>query len=113
MELDYCAIGTRIKERRTKKKWTQEMLASAVGISNPHMSNIERGRTKVSLGTLTDIANALDTTLDELICDNLVRGKVVFDEEISQELKECNEEDIRIVYDMVKALVKSLAKRKH
>lgn len=39
MELDYCAIGTRIKERRAKKKWTQEMLASAVGISNPHMSN--------------------------------------------------------------------------
>ena len=40
-------------------------------------------------------------------------GKVVFDEEISQELEECSEEDIRIVYDMVKALVKSLAKRKH
>ena len=52
-------------------------------------------------------------TLDALICDNLVKGKVVFDEEISQELEECSEEDIRIVYDMVKALVKSLAKRKH
>lgn len=113
MELDYCAIGMRIRECRTKKEWTQEMLASAVGISNPHMSNIERGKTKVSLGTLTDIANALETTLDALICDNLVRGKVVFDEEISQELKECSEEDIRIVYDMVKALVRSLAKRKH
>ena len=41
------------------------------------------------------------------------RGLFVFDEEISQELEECSEEDIRIVYDMVKALVKSLAKRKH
>lgn len=88
------------------------MLASTVGISNPHMSNIERGKTKVSLATLIDIANALDTTFDALICDNLVKGKVVFDEEISQELEECSEEDIRIVYDMVKALVKSLAKRK-
>ena len=88
------------------------MLASTVGISNPHMSNIERGKTKVSLATLIDIANALDTTFDALIC-NLVKGKVVFDEEISQELEECSEEDIRIVYDMVKALVKSLAKRKH
>ena len=39
--------------------------------------------------------------------------KAVFDEEISQELEECSEEDIRIVYDMVKALVKSLAKRQH
>ena len=87
------------------------MLASTVGISNPHMSNIDRGKTKVSLATLIDIANALDTTLDALICDNLV--KAVFDEEISQELEECSEEDIRIVYDMVKALVKSLAKRKH
>lgn len=113
MALDYTAIGTRIKERRTKKKWTQEMLASEVGISNPHMSNIERGKTKVSLGTLLDIANALDATLDELLCDNLVRGKAVFDEEISRELQECSEEDIRIVYDVVKALVKSLAKRKH
>lgn len=84
-----------------------------VGISNPHMSNIDRGKTKVSLATLIDIANALDMTLDALICDNLVKGKVVFDEEISQELEECSEEDIRIVYDMVKALVKSLAKRKH
>ena len=89
------------------------LLAYTVGISNPHMSNIDRGKTKVSLASLIDIANALDMTLDALICDNLVKGKVVFDEEISQELKECNEEDIRIVYDMVKALVKILAKRKH
>lgn len=111
MKLDYCAIGMRIKERRTKKEWSQEMLASTVGISNPHI--IERGKTKVSLATLIDIANPLDTTLDALICDNLVKGKAVFDEEISQELEECSEEDIRIVYDMVKALVKSLAKRKH
>lgn len=113
MKLDYCAIGMRIKERRTKKEWSQEMLASTVGNSNPHMSNIERGKTKVSLATLIDIANALDTTFDALICDNLVKGKAVFDEEISQKLEECSEEDIRIVYDMVKALVKSLAKRKH
>ena len=89
------------------------MLASTVGISNPHMSNIDRGKTKVSLATLIDIANALDSTLDDLLCDNLVKGKAVFDEEISQELEECSEEDIRIVYYMVKALVKSLAKRKH
>lgn len=113
MGLDYCAIGRRIKEHRTERGWTQEQLASAVGISNPHMSNIERGRTKVSLGTLTDIANALDTTLDALICDNLVRGRLIFEEEISKELKKCSQEDIRIIYDVIKTLVKSMAERKH
>ena len=63
------------------------MLASTVGISNPHMSNIDRGKTKVSLATLIDIANALDMTLDALICDNLVKGKVVFDEEFHRNWK--------------------------
>ena len=33
MKLDYCAIGMRIKERRMKKEWSQEMLASTVGNS--------------------------------------------------------------------------------
>ena len=42
------------------------------------MSNIERGKTKVSLATLIDIANALDTTFDALICDNLVKGESCF-----------------------------------
>lgn len=40
MKLDYCAIGMRIKERRTKKEWSQEMLASTVGNSNPHMVHL-------------------------------------------------------------------------
>ena len=44
MKLDYCAIGMRIKERRMKKEWSQEMLASTVGISNPHMSNIDKSK---------------------------------------------------------------------
>ena len=112
MRLDYRAVGVKIRKQRIKKKWTQEMLASVVGISSPHMSNIERGRTKVSLGTLLDIANALDTTMDELLCEDLVRGRDIYDEKISQELKACSEEDIKIVYETVKALVDSLCKRK-
>lgn len=113
MQLDYRAIGKRIREKRIKKNLTQEMLAASVGISNPHISNIERGRTKVSLSTLTDIANCLDTTVDELLCDNLKRGKVFFDEDISNEIKKCSDEDIKIVYDVIKSLVESLQNRRH
>ena len=38
MKLDYCAIGMRIKERRTKKEWSQEMLASTVGHAGRRLS---------------------------------------------------------------------------
>lgn len=113
MEIDYKAIGCRIREKRIEKNMTQDSLASQIGVSNPHISNIERGRTKVSLPTLLDIANSLDTTLDELICDNLQRGKVIFDKEISSEIKKCNETETKIVYDIVKALIKSLQERKY
>lgn len=111
MELDYRAIGVRVKEKRLRMGWTQEALAAAVGISVPHMSNVERGKTKVSLQTLVDIANALEATLDELVCDNLTKSKIIFEEKIAYELSRCNERDVKVVYDMVKALTKSLRVR--
>ena len=41
MELDYKAIGKRIKIARIKADLTQERLAERIGISPTHLSNIE------------------------------------------------------------------------
>lgn len=49
MELDYRAIGKRIKIERIKADLTQEKLAEKSGVSLAHMSNIETGTTRVSL----------------------------------------------------------------
>ena len=40
MELDYRAIGKRIKIERIKADLTQEKLAEMSGVSPAHMSNI-------------------------------------------------------------------------
>ena len=41
---DNAEIGSRVKELREKRKWTQEELAERTGISNSQqVSNIERG----------------------------------------------------------------------
>ena len=48
MELDYKAIGKRIKIARIKADLTQERPAEIVGISPTHMSDIETGTTRVS-----------------------------------------------------------------
>ena len=58
MELDYKAIGKRIKIARIQKDMTQEKLAEAIELSPTHLSNIERGCGKISLTTLVHIANA-------------------------------------------------------
>ena len=59
MEIDYKAIGQRIKIARIKKGITQEAVADIIDITPAHMSNVETGKTKVSLPTLIEIANAL------------------------------------------------------
>ena len=72
MELDYKAIGKRIKIARIKADLTQERLAEMVEISPTHMSNIETGTTRVSLTAIVSLANALSVTVDDLLCDSVV-----------------------------------------
>jgi len=66
MELDYRAIGKRIKIARIQANLKQEKLAEIINVSPTHLSNIETGTTRVSLQTLVRIANALSVRL--MIC---------------------------------------------
>lgn len=59
MELDYKAIGKRIKIARIQAELSQEALAEKADLSPTHMSNIENANTKLSLPMLISIANAL------------------------------------------------------
>lgn len=107
MELDYKAIGKRIKIARIKADLTQERLAERIGISPTHLSNIETGTTRVSLSTIISIANALSVTGDDLLCDNIM-AKAPFEKDIAALLEDCDEYEIRIVKDMVSSLKDSL-----
>ena len=108
MELDYKAIGKRIKIARIKADLTQERLAEMVEISPTHMSNIETGTTRVSLTAIVSLANALSVTVDDLLCDSVVKAKVQFEKDIASILSDCDEYEIRIIKDMTKALKETL-----
>jgi transcriptional regulator with XRE-family HTH domain len=63
----YIEAGRRIQDARKKAGITQERLADAVGLSRASMSNIERGRHKILLHVLEDIARALAVDLHDLL----------------------------------------------
>lgn len=44
MEIDYAAIGKRIRKARKKQNLTQEQLAEMNGVKSAHISNIEIGK---------------------------------------------------------------------
>lgn len=66
-ELDFKAIGIKIKERRKSLEITQEMIANKLDVNPSHISNIECGRANPSLTALVQIANILQCSVDYFI----------------------------------------------
>lgn len=108
MELDFKAIGKRIKIARIKKNLTQEVLADKIGVTPQHVSNIETGNSSVSLPTLVAIANILTVSVDELLCDTVLISKAVFEKEAQELFTDCNEYEVRVLVDVMKATKESL-----
>lgn len=52
-------FGTRIRELRTAKGWSQELFADNCEIHRSHMGEIERGEVDVTLTTIAKIAKGL------------------------------------------------------
>ena len=65
--IDYRAMGQRIRARRLELKLTQEKLAEKVEISTSHIGEIERGTSICSLAVIVNIATVLNLNLDILV----------------------------------------------
>ena len=103
MELDYKAIGKRVKTARLRANLTQEALAEKAGMSITHMSNIETGNSKLSLPMIVSLSNALSVSVDEFLCDSVLHSKEVFSREVQQLLEDCDEYEVRMLTDLLKA----------
>ena len=97
MELDYKAIGKRIKIARINADMTQEMLSEAVELSPTHLSNIETGTTHVSLSAIVSLANALSVTVDDLLCDSVIKARPQIEGDIAAVLADCDDYEIRMI----------------
>ena len=62
-------IGERIRCLRISKGLTQYDLAQAIHISSSFMNRIEKGSSTVSIEYVCSIANALDVTPQDILCD--------------------------------------------
>ena len=69
-EVNYKALGLRIRKARQQKKMTQDKLAEACGLSTAHIGHIERGSRIPSLSALFQIACELDVSTDYLLMDS-------------------------------------------
>lgn len=113
MELDYQAIGIRIRRLRKAQGLTQQTLAEMSNQEPSNISHIERGATKLSLPTIVNIANALGVTVDELLCDSLIESKAIFEREATDILSDCTHQELKIITGTMRALKENLRKARN
>ena len=102
--LNFERIGEKLRTIRLSKNLTQEYIANAVDINTSHISNIENNRVKVSLSTLVQICNALDTTVDYVLSEEYNDSSSAIEQEILHELHACSNETKEQILKIVRAL---------
>ena len=61
------AFGGGVRKARTNKGLTQETLGNRTGLGQSFMSEVESGKRNPSIWTMKVIADALDTSVSELV----------------------------------------------
>ena len=59
-------LGSRIKELRSAKNFTQEQIADKIGISRQKYARIESGINSITLDVLSKVAKVLDVSIGDI-----------------------------------------------
>lgn len=103
MEIDFKAIGKRIKLARINAGISQEKLAEILEVSPSYMSHLERGTSKVSLTKLIVIANTLSLeSMDTLLCDNIKAHRSEFYSEAQEVLSDCDGFETKVLVSQLR-----------
>ncbi len=82
----YVEIGKRVREARRNKHLTQERLAEIVSVTRTSITNIEKGRQKVLVHSLYNLAAALGVAIDYLLPEKTVeKGSYRMPSDLSNE----------------------------
>lgn len=108
MALNYLQIGARIRKIRKKKGYSQAELSEMIDRSPTYISYIENGIKCMSLETFVLIANALNTTADEILIDNLENTIKVSNHEFVELLADSSEYERRLMLQTLSALKMSI-----
>lgn len=108
--LDYEQIGKQVKIARINAKITQECLAEQIGVTAVHISNIERGATKVGLSVLVAISKALQVSLDVLVSSEVgtPNQRTILNNDIFDLLDGCTPREMLVIKELIESTKKSL-----
>jgi len=104
MEVNYDALGKKVKEERKRHGLTQEKLAERVSVSIKHIGSIERAESIPSIQVLVALANELQVTTDYLLCDSITRETNLYETQILSLIQNRPEKFLKHIMNYIKLL---------
>ena len=102
--IDYKELGKRIRDERKRQSLTQEKLAELADISDSFMGHIERGGRTLSIETLAKLANALNLSIEYIVCGEFNYQPDMLPEDMSDALKQMSGSQRKVFMNIMKTL---------
>ena len=103
-KIDYKELGKRIRAERQNQKLTQEKLAEMAEISESFLGHIERGGRTLSIETLAKLANALNISIEFIICGEYSYQPGMIPDEIHDTLNRMSGGQRKVFLNIAKTL---------
>ena len=104
-------LGPRLKDARVKKGMTIQRLADEVGVMGNYISQMESGDKMPSMDTFIRLANTLDVTADDLLCDYLNAEKQVVNKKVNVDISSLDKSQQRFIEQLVALIIQFLKSR--
>lgn len=98
-------IGQRIRAARTAKSLSQADLAFAIEVSEPYMSDIELGKTKMNILTFCRIVETLKLSADSILRPDVPVVNQLYQNEFSDLLKDCSPQELESILKISKEII--------
>ena len=105
-------IGKRIKAARLEKHLSQIKFAELINVSTPYLSDIENGKTNLSLEIFVRIVEALQVSADWLIMADTPQSIECSSAELNHLLSDCSVNESKAILKMAEDL-KSILRSKN
>lgn len=106
MSVDYKLIGIRIKEKRKENRKTQEQLAENLSVTVGYISQLERGITKISLETLSNICTVLNCDMEYFVSGITVENTEYMKDELYHKALLLNNNQRRMISEIIDVIKK-------
>ena len=105
-------IGARIKETRTSKQMSQQVLAEKAELACTYISEIEAGKKVMRVDTICRIAEALEVSTDYLLRPNSPGVVTIYPKEFKGLLDDCTANEAEAILKIAQIVKDSLRKAK-